>query len=243
MTGTVVRVMGIMRVPSVFVSLWNLFFPHRCVMCGAVLGQEEVCICLHCNLSLPRTRYDAWADNPLERDYWGKFPLGRAAGFFFYQKASAAHNVVTRLKYGGRQDVGVAMGRMMAAEWLASGFFRGMDVIVPVPLHPRRMEERGYNQSECIACGISAVTGLPVDTVSVARTRYTETQTSKSALGRWENAGGIFSLLRPEAFRNKHVLLVDDVITTTATTTALADALAGVEGIRISVAGLAVVER
>ena len=128
----------------------------------------------------------------------------------------------------------------MAAELSTAGFFGDVDVIVPVPLHPRKQKMRGYNQSECIARGISAVTGIPVDTASVARMKHTETQTRKSSYERWENVDGIFCLRRADAFAGKHVLIIDDVLTTGATTTACADALKEVEGVRISVLTLAV---
>lgn len=126
------------------------------------------------------------------------------------------------------------------AELAATGFFRGIDVIIPVPLHPRKQKLRGYNQSECIARGVSAVTGIPIDVSSVLRRRHTETQTRKSAYERWENVDGIFLLRYPERFVGKHILIVDDVLTTGATTTACADALKDVGGVHVSILTLAV---
>ena len=137
-------------------------------------------------------------------------------------------------------DLGETMGRFMAAELAATGFFRGIDVIIPVPLHPRKQKLRGYNQSECIARGVSAVTGIPIDVSSVLRRRHTETQTRKSAYERWENVDGIFLLRYPERFVGKHILIVDDVLTTGATTTACADALKDVGGVHVSILTLAV---
>ena len=134
------------------------------------------------------------------------------------------------------------MGRFMAAELSATGFFSDVDVIVPVPLHPRKQKVRGYNQSECIARGVSSVTGISMDTASVVRTRHTETQTRKSSYERWENVDGIFCLRRADAFVGKHVLIIDDVLTTGATITACADALRKVDGVRISVLTLAVAD-
>ena len=115
-------------------------------------------------------------------------------------------------------------------------------MIVPVPLHPRKQKLRGYNQSECIARGVSDVTGIPLDVSSISRKKHTETQTRKSAYERWENVDGIFCLRRPERFAGKHILIVDDVLTTGATTTACADALKEVEGVRISVLTLAMAD-
>lgn len=170
----------------------------------------------------------------------GKLPLERATSCFFYHKGSDFRHVLHLLKYGGRKDIGEVMGRFMAAELMEAGFFEGIDLILPVPLHPRKQKVRGYNQSECIARGISAVTGIPMDVSSVVRQRHTDTQTRKSAYERWENVDGIFCLLSPGCFRRKHVLIVDDVLTTGATVTACADAFRGVEGIRISILTLAV---
>ena len=171
---------------------------------------------------------------------WGKLPLERATSYFFYHKGSDFRRILHQLKYGGRKDLGETMGRFMAAELTVSGFFHSVDVIVPIPLHPRKQRMRGYNQSECIAKGVAAVTGIPLDAASVMRRKHTETQTSKSAYERWENVDGIFHLRHPERFVGKHILLVDDVLTTGATTTACADVFRDVEGVRISVLTLAV---
>lgn len=223
-------------------SFVRLFFPRRCVVCGRPLREAEEGICLRCNMDMPRTNYHRRKDNPVECMLWGKMLLKRASSWFFYRKGSDFRHVVHLLKYGGRKDLGEIMGRLMAAELSEAGFFRGVDVLVPIPLHPLRQRVRGYNQSEYIARGISAVTGIPVDASSVRRCRHTETQTRKSVYERWENVEGAFSLSFPERFAGKHILLVDDVLTTGATSTACADAFQGVEGVRISVLTLAVAD-
>lgn len=221
-------------------SFLHLFFCRQCAVCGESLQESEEAICLKCNMDLPRTDYHLRADNPVERMFWGKFPLERATSYCFYHKGSDFRQILHQLKYGDRKDLGEVMGRFMAAELAGSGFFRDVDVIVPVPLHPRKLQMRGYNQSECIAKGIAMVTGIPIDVSSVVRGKYTQTQTSKSVYERWENVGGIFRLHHPECWAGKHILLVDDVLTTGATTTACADAFREVDGVRISVLTLAV---
>lgn len=223
-------------------SLSHLFSPRQCVVCGRVLQEGEEALCLRCNMNMPRTGYHLREDNPVERMFWGRFPVVRATSYFFYRKGSDFRHVLHRLKYGGRKDVGEVMGCFMAAELTVSGFFQGVDVLVPVPLHPRKQRMRGYNQSECIARGVMVVTGIPVDASAVVRERHTETQTRKSMFERWENVSGIFAVRHPERLAGKHVLLVDDVLTTGSTTTACADALLTVEGVRLSVLTLAVAE-
>ena len=174
--------------------------------------------------------------------FWGKIPLERATSYFFYRKGSDFRKILHQFKYGGRKELGAIMGRFMAAELATTDFFEGIDVIIPVPLHPRKRRARGYNQSEWIARGVSQVVGLPVDVSSVIREKHTDTQTRKSTYERWENVDGIFRLCHPENFVGKHVLIIDDVLTTGSTTTACADVFHEVEGVRISVLTLAVAE-
>lgn len=223
-------------------TLSHLFFPCHCVVCGTPLAESEEAICTRCNMDMPRTDYHKIKDNLVERMFWGKIPLERATSYFFYRKGGDFCRVLHRLKYGGQKELGEIMGRFMAAELQSENFFVGIDVIVPVPLHSCKQKVRGYNQSEWIARGISRVSGIPVDASAVMRERNTETQTHKSAYMRWENVGGVFRLHHPEAFVGRHVLIVDDVLTTGSTTTACADAFRGVEGIRISILTLAKAE-
>ncbi|MDR1003599.1 MAG: ComF family protein [Prevotellaceae bacterium] len=222
-------------------SLWQLLFPRRCVVCGAPISEGEEVLCFHCNIDMPRTDFHRTPANPMERMFWGKVPIVRAAAYFYYYKGSNYRHILYGLKYGGRKELGAAMGRFMATEWLPTGFFDGMDVIVPVPLHVRKQKERGYNQSEWIARGVSEVTSIPIDTDSLVRSRYTETQTHRSVAQRWDNVDGIFALRCPERFAGKHLLLLDDVMTTGSTLTACADALRGVADVRISIVTLAIV--
>lgn len=222
-----------------FLSLW---FPRCCVVCGESLAKGEECICTMCNINLPRTDYHLRKDNPVEKLFWGKFPLERATSFFFYRKGSDFRQVLHQLKYGGQKEIGAIMGRYMASELQASDFFHGVDVIIPIPLYKKKQQIRGYNQSEWISRGIMAVTGIPVDTEAIIRRKNTETQTQKSALERWENVDGIFELHRSEYLAGKHILIVDDVLTTGATTVACASRLAEIEGVRISVLTLAMAE-
>lgn len=223
-------------------AFFGLFFPRCCVVCGKPLAKGEDCICIMCGINLPRTDYHLRKDNPMEQLFWGKLPLERGTSFFFYRKGCDYRHILHQLKYKGEKEIGVVMGRNVAAELLASGFFEGIDLIIPVPLHPKRKKERGYNQSEWFAKGISVATGIPMNTESVVRQEHTETQTRKSVFERWENVDGIFLVNSDETLAGKHVLIVDDVLTTGSTITSCASCLNGIKGLRISVLTLAVAE-
>lgn len=220
----------------------SLFFPRCCLVCDRPLAKGEEYLCTHCNMTLPRTELHKYPDNVVEQMFWGKIPLERATSYLYYRKGSGYGPLLHRLKYGGQKEIGETMGRYMAAELLSCGFFESIDVIIPVPLHEKKQRLRGYNQSEWIARGVSVVTGIPLDVESVLRSKNTETQTQKTTFERWANVAQIFILQYPERFTGKHILIIDDVLTTGATTVACASAFEGVEGTRISVLTLAVAE-
>ena len=240
-------VISTVRRKSILIKDWldaflSIFFPRCCLVCGGVLAKGEECLCARCNMDLPRTNYHKMKDNPVEKLFWGKIPLERATSYFFYRRGGDTRRILHSLKYGGQKEIGEIMGRHLAVELLSSGFFEGIDMLVPVPLHKKKEKLRGYNQSEWIARGVSQVVGLPVDVSSMIREKHTDTQTRKSTYERWENVDGIFRLRHPENFVGKHVLIIDDVLTTGSTTTACADVFHEVEGVRISVLTLAVAE-
>lgn len=222
--------------------LGRLLFPHYCAVCGAVLRQEEDALCLLCNAGLPRTGFAELPENPVERLFWGRVPVVRAASWIYYHRGSEYIQLLFKLKYRGRRDLGVSLGRMMAAELQPVGLFEDVDLLLPVPLYGRRQRERGYNQSERLAEGVSRVTGLPVDTASLRRVVDTGTQTARGAVERMDAMHGAFALAPGARLDGLHVLLIDDVLTTGATLTACADALLAVPGIRISVLALASAE-
>ena len=219
-------------------ALAELISPRRCVVCGDLLEDYEEGLCLACNINLPRTHYHLLADNPLHNLLVNRFPLVRATAYMFYRPGSPHAQLVRKLKYRGRSDLGVLLGRYAATEIGPSGFFEGVDVILPVPLHVRKLRKRGYNQSLMLAQGLSAITGLPISQ-GVARTRWTDSQTHKSYSARQEILKGVFSLVRPDELHGKHVLVVDDVITTGATITACSRAACEAGDVRISIFCLA----
>lgn len=219
-----------------FNPLVRQFFPRRCAVCGNVLHEEEDFLCLACNMNLPRTGFHLQQQNPVEKLSWPNIPLQHATAFFYYRKGSDFRTLLHLLKYGHRRDLGVKMGRMVAAEIKEEmpEFFEGVDVLVPVPLHPMKMRMRGYNQSSYIAKGISEMTGIPVENKSVVRLKNNDAQSATSLLDRWQNVEGIFALHRSADFTGKHVLIVDDVLTTGSTLTACGNAFSDVPDVKIS---------
>lgn len=224
---------------TIWANLWDLFFPRPCVICGKSLLQMEDFICLHCFNSLPRTNLHLQKDNEVEKNFWGKMPIECATSYLYYSKGGDVRNILYELKYYGNKEIGRSMGRCMANEISTSGFFDGIDFIVPVPLHPKREKERGYNQSEWLAKGISDITHIPINKNVLIRISYSITQTHKTRIERFESMRGMFKCINPEVLKDKHILFVDDVLTTGATLVAASDAMAGVSGLRISVLTLA----
>ena len=224
---------------SIWTDLWKLFFPQCCLVCGKTLLEGEEYLCFHCLTNMPRTHLYLHKDNEMEKELWGKFPIERASAYLYYSKGGDVKKLLTDLKYRGNADLGCFLGRCMTREMLSSGFFQGVDGIIPVPLHPRKQKIRGYNQSIMLANGISSVTNIPVWNDLLVRTQYTQTQTRKGSYERWLNVKDMFECTSPERLRGKHVLLVDDVFTTGATLVACADAFRQIPDLRFSVLTLA----
>lgn len=171
----------------------------------------------------------------MARLFWGLAPIERATALIFYEPHSELAHIVYQMKYGNRPDIGEDMGRVMAAEMLLSRFFEGIDVLLPVPLSKKRLRQRGYNQSEELARGISQLTGLPVAGKVLARKHFHRSQTSLNRQERQENVNDMFYVRKDRQLRDQHVLLIDDICTTGATLIACSQALKDIPNIRISV--------
>lgn len=223
-----------------FVELLNLIYPNLCIICNEPLNKSENQICISCIQQIPRTHYHIQSDNPVEKRFWGKVKVFRATSFYFFHKGSPFQKLIHELKYKNNKEVGEVMGRLAAIELMESADFATVDFVIPIPLHPKKYALRGYNQSECIAKGISAVLKKPVDTSSLVRVMENTTQTKKSVYERYKNTSGIFEYKQGYIPDNSHLLLVDDVLTTGSTLEAAVAALSAIPGVRISVFTLAV---
>ncbi len=201
-----------------FVRIFNLIAPRACVVCGRRLAVGENVICTICNIHLPRTRFHKIPyDNRMARFFWGQIPVMRATAFFYYEPHSEVCRIIYSMKYLGHPEDGEIMGRMFAGEIKDDGFFEGIDLIVPVPLAKKRMRARGYNQSMEIAQGVSQITGIPVCDDVVIRKTFKSSQTKMNRWQRVDNVEDAFELKKPEKIRGKHLLMVDDVVTTGST--------------------------
>lgn len=224
---------------SWFYDFYSLLYPRICACCGNSLWRHEETLCDLCDHHLPKTNYQLELENPVSRIFWGRVELVTASAYLHFNKGNRAQKLIHQLKYKGRKDVGIRMGRDFGRLLKHSPFYNDVGVIIPVPLHKRKYMQRGYNQSELFAEGLARSMGVPVEARNMVRTRETSTQTRKSRFHRWENVADLFVLEDPHRLRNAHVLLVDDVITTGATLEAAAAAFREIPGVRISFAAIA----
>ena len=210
--------------------------PRLCVVCGHRLAPTERSLCGVCLFHLPRTDFHQKPlDNPMAQLFWGLTPIEKAAALFYYHPHSETAQLVYRLKYNNRPDIGEDMGRVMACEFQATDFFSDIDVLLPVPLASKRLRQRGYNQSEQLAIGISDITHLPIVSKALRRKHFQQSQTTLNRWQRQENVTDTFQLKEEHLLQGKHVLLIDDICTTGATLIACANVLKDIEDIRISV--------
>jgi len=223
-----------------FTELVNLFYPNLCLICGETLMKNESQICLSCLRQIPRTNFHLVADNPVEKKFWGKVPVFRGTSFFYFQKGSAFQKLIHELKYKGNREIGRILGKYAAVELLGTIGFPEVDLIIPIPLHPGKFALRGYNQSEWIGKGIAEIFEKPLDTTTLIRSKANTTQTKKAVFERYENTEGIFKITNTEVIENKHVLIVDDVLTTGSTLEAAINVLVSIPNVKVSVFTLAV---
>jgi ComF family protein len=222
-----------------FNNLLELFFPTLCVTCENRLVMQEKFLCIECWHDLPVTNFHFDDKNKVAQLFWGRVQIENATAFFAYNKGSRYQHLIHFIKYKGLKELGFATGRRFGNALMASPEFNSVDFVVPVPLHPKKQKIRGYNQSEWIANGISETLKKPVSVNNLLRNLHTSTQTRKNRYERWENVENIFEVIRPEEFKGKHLLLIDDVVTTGSTLESCAFQLLQIENVKVSIATLA----
>lgn len=217
-------------------SILHLFFPQVCAVCSDELLKQETGICLQCLFKLPRTKNFNKRDNSAETLMAGRLPFCQIATFCYYAKGGVLQPIIHELKYNNKKELGVFLGRLFGNELKDSEFIKPINLIIPVPLHPKKAKQRGYNQSEMIAKGFSEVTSIPMVTDCLIRKVHNPTQTKRTKTERWLNVNGIFELQNSQMLHGKHILLIDDVITTGSTIEACGVAINQCKGIKTSIA-------
>ena len=224
---------------SLFDDFISLIYPRICLSCGNSLYKNEECICTKCLYHLPKTNFHNEKDNPITQIFWGRVKIESAAAYYFFSKGGNVQHLIHQLKYKGHKEIGIYIGKLYGLELKESDLFKNIDVVIPVPLHWKKFKKRGYNQSEQFAKGLSQTMEIDVDSNTLYRKIASETQTKKSRFNRWENVKEIFEIKNVDNLKGKHILLVDDVITTGSTLESCANALLKIPEIKISVAAIA----
>ena len=224
---------------KLFKHLINLLFPRVCAACGNILLESEDTVCTTCRFLLPKTGYENYPDNPLAQMFYGQMPFNAVMAEFFFSKTGKVQHLIHGLKYHRCRENGIFLGQEIGKTLLKAADYQNIDYIVPIPLHPKKEKIRGYNQSHIIAEGISEIMNIPIAEKCLVRSVFTDTQTKKSREDRWQNVKDIFNIENHEKLERKHILLVDDVLTTGATLMSAGKALMQIDGIKISVATVA----
>lgn len=227
---------------SAFDDLVALLYPNLCLACSENPPTPSEVICLSCQLKLPKTNFHLEKENPFTERFWGRMPLESGAALYHFVKGGRVQELLHQLKYEGKPEVGIKLGEWYGRHLLESPFFKTVDVIVPVPLHPRKERLRGYNQAAMLAQGIAETMQKPWLKDGLVRQVFTETQTQKSRAERLENVSEVFAVGNPKKLAGKHVLLVDDVMTTGATMEACGMKILAVPGTKLSMATIAIAD-
>jgi len=228
---------------NIIKEYWNdfifLFYPEVCRACNRPLSKNEKWICTSCLLDMPKSDYWNNLKNPVNQMFWGKTKIEFASAFLLFSKDSSYRKLIHSLKYKDDKESGINLGELYGKEIHLNSKYPTIDYIIPVPLHPKKQKKRGYNQSECISKGLSKALNIEYLTDSLVRIVNTSTQTKKHKDERWENVAGVFDVVNTNKIQGKHILLVDDVITTGATVEHCAMILIEKANCKVSIACLA----
>ncbi len=220
-------------------DFFNLFFPNVCCLCGRSLFQHENLICRLCEKDLPRSYFHFLAKNPVEMTFWGRVDIQKGTSFLLYVKGSKVKNILHAIKYRNNRQLGYELGKLYGLELNENNYFADIDLVVPVPIHPKKLRIRGYNQSEYIAQGLCDSLQKTLQTEGLRKVVNTKSQTRKGRFERWENVSDVFKIDDDSLFCGKNILLVDDVLTTGATLESCARCFSKVPDVTLSIATLA----
>ncbi|HEX2935521.1 MAG TPA: ComF family protein [Bacteroidales bacterium] len=227
-----------MKFSDLAYDLWSLFYPRICPACDNPLVRNEEFLCTTCLMDLPRTHFHKDPENEVAQMFWGRIKVENASAYLYFQKKSKVQHLLHKLKYKGDKEIGRFLGRMAGNE-LKETPFGQIDMIISLPLHPKKQKIRGYNQSEMIALGLGEAMGKKIETNVLIRKFANTTQTRKHRYERWLNVEEVFEVVNYDKIANKHVLLVDDVVTTGATLEASAGELLKAGNTKVSIVTLA----
>jgi ComF family protein len=222
-----------------FKHFLDIIFPRTCVACGDVLLGGENLICINCMIDLPRTNSHIQKLDKVSNRFWGKIPVTDTITFLKFSKKGKVQKLLHALKYRNKPEVGKYLGKIYGLDLKAGGFDKKIDLIIGVPLHPTKLKQRGYNQSDCIAEGLSEALDVPYETNAVIRLIHTASQTKKSRIERFQNVENIFEVIDFEMIKNKRIAIVDDVLTTGSTLESLGITLLNAEAKEISIVTIA----
>ena len=222
-----------------FHSLLNLFFPKVCMGCKQVLVLQENVLCVLCLHELPYTNLHLNDSKVISNVFYGSVVLEHATALFYYPKKGVIRQLIHHLKYKNQEKISSYLGKWLGLELKDCGYYNDIDVVIPVPLHKKRMRQRGYNQVEGFAKELALSLNAEYNDITLLRNKNTSTQTVKNRLTRWNNVQTIFEVTDFETLRGKHILLVDDVITTGATIKACATELSKIKDVKLSLAVMA----
>ena len=219
-------------------SLLHFSFPHVCEGCGTDLPEPSQLLCLRCLSFLPATNFHMHPNNPIEKIFWGRMPVTYATAQFYYTRESLIQHLMHQFKYRGNKDIGLYLGKLMGYALSSSNRFSYLDALIPVPLFPSKERKRGFNQATVLCEGIAEVLNIPVWKDVICRNSFTETQTKKGRIERWQNMEGRFELIKRQQLEGRHVLLIDDVVTTGASLESCGTELLKANDMRLSIATL-----
>lgn len=221
-------------------NLLNLFFPEVCYACSNLLTDNEKEICVSCRHEFPVTNYHFNNDKSLKNSFAGRVKLEHATALFHFEKKGIVQHLLHNLKYKNQEKIGKTLGKWLGKELSEIKNYQAIDVVIPVPLHKHKLRTRGYNQVALFGKEMAkALNADYVDNVLIKVTN-TKTQVFKNRISRWTNNKEVFTIENPQSINNKHILLVDDIITTGATIEACANMLNKAQNIRISIATMAI---